>query len=121
MPEDTIFAPSTAAGRAGIAVIRLSGPAAGAAIAAVGGSRLPPPRQAVLRTIRDPANGRPIDRGLVLWFPGPASFTGEDLAELRSEEHTSELQSLMRISYAVFCLKKKNKHTSILTTKKNTS
>src|SRR3546814_2205386 len=82
MPEDTIFAPSTAAGRAGIAVIRLSGPAAGAAIAAVGGSRLPPPRQAVLRTIRDPANGRPIDRGLVLWFPGPASFTGEDLAEL---------------------------------------
>src|SRR3546814_9471860 len=30
--------------------------------------------------------------------------------ELRSEEHTSELQSLMRISYAVFCLKKKNKH-----------
>lgn len=82
MPQDTIFAPSTAAGRAGVAVIRLSGPAAGAALTAVGGSMLPPPRQAVLRTIRDPADGRPIDRGLVLWFPGPASFTGEDLGEL---------------------------------------
>lgn len=82
MAHDTIFAPSTAAGRAGIAVIRLSGPASGAALMAMGGNILPPPRQAALRTIIDPADGRPIDRGLVLWFPGPTSFTGEDLGEL---------------------------------------
>src|SRR3546814_2214389 len=42
-----------------------------------------------------------------------AKIIKQCLAEMRSEEHTSELQSLMRISYAVFCLKKKNKHTTI--------
>src|SRR3546814_3592025 len=98
MIADTIFAPSTAPGRAGVAVVRISGPAAGAALRAVGGIKLPPPRRATLRTLLDPRDGQAIDRGLLLWFPGPAS---------RSEEHTSELQSLMRISYAVFCLKKK--------------
>ncbi len=82
MTDDTIFAPSTAAGRAGVAVIRVSGPAAGAALAALGGSPLPPPRRAALRAIVDPGDGRTIDRGLLLWFPGPASFTGEDLGEL---------------------------------------
>ena len=82
MTDDTIFAPSTAPGRAGVAVVRISGPAAGAALVALGGSTLPPPRQAALRTFVDPAGGRAIDRGLLLWFPGPASFTGEDLGEL---------------------------------------
>lgn len=77
----TIFAPATAAGRAGIAVVRISGPEAGAAIAALSGN-LPPPRLASLRHLRDPAGGRPLDHGLVLWFPAPASFTGEDVAEL---------------------------------------
>src|SRR3546814_10745078 len=46
--------------------------------------------------------------------PSPARRCGRTLVERRSEEHTSELQSLMRISYAVFCLKKKNKHTCIV-------
>ncbi len=45
--------------------------------------RLPPPRVATLATLRDPANGSPLDQGLVLWFPAPASFTGEDCAELQ--------------------------------------
>ncbi|MEQ9609528.1 MAG: tRNA uridine-5-carboxymethylaminomethyl(34) synthesis GTPase MnmE [Kiloniellaceae bacterium] len=82
MTQDTIFAPSTAPGRAGVAVIRISGPDAGVALAALGGSRLPPPRVATLRGIVDPADGRVIDRGLLLWFPAPASFTGEDVGEL---------------------------------------
>mgnify|MGYP000156250606 FL=1 len=86
MTQDTIFAPSTAPGRAGIAVVRLSGPGTAAALRALGGDPLPAPRRAALRRIADPANGgaidRVIDRGLVLWFPGPASFTGEDLGEL---------------------------------------
>jgi len=83
MTQDTIFACSTAPGRAGVAVIRLSGPQAGAALAALGGGLLPAPREAVLRRIVDPASGKVIDRGLLLWFPAPASFTGEDVGELQ--------------------------------------
>src|SRR3546814_3451576 len=69
MIADTIFAPSTAPGRAGVAVVRISGPAAGAALRAVGGIKLPPPRRATLRTLLDPRDGQAIDRGLLLWFP----------------------------------------------------
>src|SRR3546814_2643657 len=56
--------------------------AAGAALRAVEGIKLPPPRRATLRTLFDPRDGQARDRGLLLWFPGPASFTGEDLGEL---------------------------------------
>ena len=78
---DTIFAPSTAAGRAGVAVVRVSGSRAGAALKAIGGVASPAPREAALCTFRDPQSGVTIDRGLALWFPGPRSFTGEDVAE----------------------------------------
>lgn len=78
---DTIFAPATAAGRAGVAVVRLSGPASAAALTAIAG-RLPTPRRATLARFRDPASGEILDQGLALWFPGPQSFTGEDMAEL---------------------------------------
>ena len=80
MTGRTIFALSSAPGRAGVAVLRVSGPDAGAALRALTGA-LPEPRRAVLRTIAEPG-GEAIDRGLVLWFPGPHSFTGEDLGEL---------------------------------------
>ncbi len=80
---ETIFAPATAPGRSGIAVLRISGPAAGPALLALSGrAELPPPRRATLARLRDPATGIAIDRGLVLWLPGPDSFTGEDSAEL---------------------------------------
>jgi len=46
------------------------------------GRPLPEPRRATLRTLRDPRSGRPIDRGLVLWFPAPRSYTGEDVVEI---------------------------------------
>src|SRR5512138_328481 len=82
MSSETIFAPSTAPGRAGVAVVRLSGPATKDALLALGGSPLPPPRRATLRILRNPDDGQAIDRGLVLWFPGPASFSGEDMGEL---------------------------------------
>jgi tRNA modification GTPase len=77
---DTIFAPATARGRAGVGVIRVSGTRAGAVLAEMAGI-LPEPRQARLARIVDPAAAELIDRGLVLWFPAPASFTGEDVAE----------------------------------------
>lgn len=79
---DTIFALSSGAPPAAVAIIRISGPQAGAALAALCGGSLPPPRRAVLRTLRDPASDGALDRALVLWFPGPANATGEDLAEL---------------------------------------
>lgn len=76
----TIFAPATAPGRAGIAVIRLSGSDAGAAVVALAGD-LPLPRQASRRRLRSPDRDTVLDDALVLWFPGPASHTGEDAAE----------------------------------------
>jgi tRNA modification GTPase len=79
VPMRTIAALSTAAGMAAIAVIRVSGPEAGAVVAALAGAP-PAPRRAVRRTLRDGA-GAMLDDSLVLWFPGPQSFTGEDLAE----------------------------------------
>jgi tRNA modification GTPase len=80
-PRDTIFALSSGAGRAGVAVIRISGPDAGVALTALAGKR-PGARKAVLRRLRDPESGETLDRGLVLWFPEPASVTGENVAEL---------------------------------------
>jgi tRNA modification GTPase len=77
---DTIVAPASGAGRAAIAVIRVSGPATRHLLEALCGG-VPPARQAALRDIGPPRFPL-IDRGLVLWFPGPASFTGEDMAEL---------------------------------------
>jgi tRNA modification GTPase len=78
----TIYALSTAAGRAGIAVVRISGKAAGQTLGRLCAGQMPAPRVATLRALRDPASGEVLDRGLVLWFPEPASFTGEDMAEL---------------------------------------
>lgn len=77
---DTIVALATPPGRGGIAVIRISGPDT-AAIAEQLLGRLPAPRMAALADFRDP-NGRALDTGLALYFPGPASFTGEDVLEL---------------------------------------
>jgi tRNA modification GTPase len=79
--EDTIFAPASGAGRAAIAVVRLSGPATRGVLEAMAGG-LPSPRRMALRALRDPASGETLDRALVLWMPGPKSFTGEDQAEL---------------------------------------
>lgn len=77
---DTIFALSSGAPPAGIAVIRISGPQAGEALRRLGGS-LPAPRRAVAVNLRD-GQGAPLDHGLVLWLPGPGTATGEDMAEL---------------------------------------
>jgi tRNA modification GTPase len=77
---DTIFALSSGAPPAAIAVMRISGPHAFAAVETLAG-KLPPPRRAALRTLRD-MDGAILDQALVLVFPGPATATGEDLAEL---------------------------------------
>ncbi|XP_047442172.1 tRNA modification GTPase GTPBP3, mitochondrial [Mugil cephalus] len=80
---DTIFALSSGHGRCGVAVVRVSGPASATALKRMAGLThgLPPPRTALLRSIRDPQTEEVLDRGLVLWFPGPHSFSGEDSVE----------------------------------------
>jgi tRNA modification GTPase len=79
----TLFALSSGRGAAGVAVIRLSGPHAFAAARTLAGT-LPPPRQAGLRSLRDPDSGALLDQALVLCFAGPASFTGEDVVEIHA-------------------------------------
>jgi tRNA modification GTPase len=78
---DTIFAVSSGQPPAAIALVRVSGPGAVAAAQALAGS-LPPPRQAGVRALRDPADGALLDRALLLWFAAPRTTTGEDLVEL---------------------------------------
>lgn len=78
---ETIFALSSGLPPAGIAVVRISGRRAGNAVIALAG-KLPPLRRATLARLIDPSDGSALDQALLLWFPGPASVTGEDLAEL---------------------------------------
>jgi tRNA modification GTPase len=80
MKPGTIFALATGAGRAGVAVVRVSGPEAGSALRSLTRTDLPLPRRATRATLGDGDNI--IDESLILWFPAPASFTGEDMAEL---------------------------------------
>ncbi|MCJ2087382.1 tRNA uridine-5-carboxymethylaminomethyl(34) synthesis GTPase MnmE [Methylobacterium sp. E-005] len=77
----TLFAPASGFGRAAVAVIRLSGPAAREVLCTLCGA-LPSPRRLSLRTLRDPADGTELDRALVAWLPGPNTYSGEDMAEL---------------------------------------
>jgi tRNA modification GTPase len=81
MIADTIFALASGSTRAPIAIMRLSGPTASRSIAALCGGTLPPPRRASLRHLRD-TSGIVLDHALVLWFPAPGTYTGEDCAEL---------------------------------------
>ncbi len=76
--NDTIYAPATGAGRAAVAVIRVSGPLASKAVRDLAGA-VPQPRRAVLRQLTH--RGVALDDALVIWFGGPASYTGEDSAE----------------------------------------
>jgi tRNA modification GTPase len=81
MSEDTIFALASAPGRAGIAVVRISGAAAAVALQKLG-CTVRSSRKATRVRLTDPASGELLDDGLALWFPAPHSFTGEDVAEL---------------------------------------
>jgi tRNA modification GTPase len=90
--SDTIFALATAPGRAAVAVVRISGPSAREAVERLSG-RAPARRGMRLVELRD-ADGSLIDRSLVLWFPGPASYTGEDVAELHLHGGRAVIESV---------------------------
>jgi tRNA modification GTPase len=80
--HDTIFAPASGAARAAIAVVRISGPGCSAALEAIAPGAQFPDRRAVLRTLRRPYSGEPLDRALITRFQAPRSFTGEEMAEV---------------------------------------
>jgi len=90
---DTIFALATAPGRAAVAVVRASGPLTGVAIRALGG-RLPAARRASVRRLKGPG-GVVIDEALVLWMPGPASYTGEDSCEFHLHGGPAVISAVM--------------------------
>ena len=80
--QDTIFAPASGAGRAAIAVLRLSGPGCSEALKTIAPGAEFPDRRAVLRTLRHPQSHEPLDRALITRFRAPRSFTGEEMAEI---------------------------------------
>jgi tRNA modification GTPase len=80
--HDTIFAPASGAGRAAIAVLRISGPACSETLETIAPGAEFPDRRAVLRTLRHPQSREPLDRALITRFQAPRSFTGEEMAEI---------------------------------------
>lgn len=95
--QGTIFARSSGSGISGVAVLRLSGPQAVAATRQLIAGPWITPRQASLRYLHDPETGETIDQVLLLWFPAPASFTGEDVVEIQCHGSRAVLTDLYRI------------------------
>jgi len=92
----TIFALSSGIGVAGIAVIRISGPEAKNVILKLTKAPFPKPKLATLKKINNINNSRPIDEGIILWFPGPQSYTGEDMAEIHTHGSRAVINALLR-------------------------
>ena len=92
--SSTIYALSSGQGRAAVAVVRVSGPDACRVLDLMAGG-CPPPRQAALRRLRHPSSGDLLDEALVLWFPGPRSETGEDLAELQAHGGRAVVRAIL--------------------------
>lgn len=96
---DTIYALSSGAGRVALAVVRVSGARAWELISALTGRETLEPRKLVLHTLRVPGSGEAIDQAVVVWLPGPGSYTGEDAAEFHvhgSEAIISALFAVLR-------------------------
>ena len=78
----TIYALSTGPGVSGVAIVRISGVEASKVIKFLTGKEIPKPRLATLRKIKNINTSELIDEGIIIWFPGPESYTGEDMAEI---------------------------------------
>ena len=78
----TIYALSSGPGVSGVAIIRISGPESSEVIKLLTGKEIPSPRVATLRKINNINSSELIDEGIIIWFPGPESYTGEDMAEI---------------------------------------
>jgi len=101
---DTIYSLSTGAGSSGVAIIRLSGPASEEVLKKLTRKRAPEPRLASLRRIHNPIDQNAIDEGIVIWFPGPNSYTGEDVVEFHVHGGPSITEEVLKsISTVASC------------------
>ena len=91
----TIFALSTGSNKSGIAIIRISGPDTKIALSKLTKIKLPNPKEAKLCKIYNPENDELLDQGMLLWFPGPNSYTGEDLAEFHIHGSNAVVRALL--------------------------
>ena len=96
LSSDTIYALSSAAGKAGVAVIRVSGPNAWQTIEILG-NKLPKTRQTALMTLKNPKNGEIIDKAMVIAFKSPESFTGEDVVEYHCHGSLAIYEEMMEV------------------------
>ncbi len=94
---DTIFALATPAGKSGVAVFRLSGGGAGAALQKITNIQLLEPRKAIYSVIHHPISGTIIDHALALYFPAPHSFTGEEVVELHTHGSLAVIREIMAV------------------------
>ncbi|MBS7696937.1 MAG: tRNA uridine-5-carboxymethylaminomethyl(34) synthesis GTPase MnmE [Chelatococcus sp.] len=98
--RETILALATGPVRSAVAILRLSGPASRFALETIARG-CPAPRRASLRYLRAPATEEILDRGLVFWFPEPASFTGEDMAEFHVHGGTAVIRAVISALLAI--------------------
>ena len=99
-PTDTIIALASGSGRAGIAVVRASGPGSAGLLAHFTGKPAPEPRHAAIRTLSDKDGGF-IDEAIVLWMPGPNSYTGEDVVEFHVHGGAAVVEAVRAIERGV--------------------
>ena len=90
----TIYALSSGSGTSGIGVIRISGPDTKKVISKLTNGSFPKPRIATLKKINKINNNELIDEGIIIWFPGPQSYTGEDMAEFHVHGSRSVIEAI---------------------------
>ena len=90
----TIYALSTGPGISGVAIVRISGPESSLVIKSLTGKEIPKPRMATLRKINNTNTSELIDEGIIIWFPGPESYTGEDMAEIHIHGGKAVIQAV---------------------------
>ena len=91
----TIFALSSGPGISGVAVVRISGDETSFVLKKLTGKEIPKPREATLRKINNINTSELIDEGIIIWFPGPHSYTGEDMAEIHVHGSKAVVQALL--------------------------
>jgi tRNA modification GTPase len=101
LDQSTIFAPASPVQKSGVAIIRISGSQAASVLKNLIQKKLPAPRQAILSGIYHLQTKELIDRALVIWFSGPASFTGEDVAELHVHGSVAVLSMILEMLAAI--------------------
>ena len=109
----TIFALSSGPGMSGVAVIRVSGKNTAYVVKKLTGSKLPSPRVATLKKFNKNGGKELIDEGVIIWFPAPNSYTGEDLAEF----HVHGSRAVVKAMHSTISKIKKSDHSKAIQTK----